>query len=141
MNEKMIMPTDSLYKFYAIFGLSLIIFCLGALVYNNNMRNARIIEAQMKRADLEERSTLNSADSLKLRTLKMDVEITVSNDNFYTIALGVILSIGIMVAIYGFNKWQVKIQNIEDEMKVYQLKKIKNDIDQNMDSEANVAND
>ena len=129
MESRIPIPTDNIYKFYALFGVLLFVFCIGSLIYINNSTNELVFSASPEYKALESIDHLTSIEVAKKQVLEKRVEIALADKKFSGRSIGVIWGISILLIIYGFVKWQLKVQPIQDEMAQLQLEKIRLEVE------------
>lgn len=116
MENKIPVPTDNIFKFYALFGLTLLVFSFGAALYNNNATNALILTTAVEIDTLKHLESPTRAEAVKLELLEKQKSIAVSDRELFQWALGTTFAIGVLLLCYGFNKWQTLVQPRLDEM-------------------------
>jgi len=125
MLSKMSLPTDNIYKFYAIFGLLLLItslFLFTQLVSNyNNKAFDRYIDLEILKAV----NKPNAEQKAKKEILEAKKDIDTSDKNFYLTCLGLFVGLSLFSMLYGFYQWHNKIQPMQDKaekLNIYKLK-------------------
>ena len=125
MQGKLPLPTDNIYKFYALFGLVLLIFSLSSCLYINKTTNDLIYKAIV---DIE---TINQVDKkthlqkVKQRTLERKLEVAIADKEFHLYAAGVLAGLSILLMYYGFTSWHKIVQPQQDELTRLTIKKLK----------------
>ena len=130
MESRIPLPTDNIFKFYALFGLFLFAFAIGEGLYltksHNEFLMASVVEVEGLR-EVEKPSAAQKARKAVLERL-MEVERT---DNTFLGNLLVALATGaFFLMIYGFQQWHTKIQPLQDEISQLQLKKLRLEMEQ-----------
>lgn len=129
MLSKIPLPTDNIYKFYALFGL-LILLTTGVMFFirhteYNNMAFERYIPIEVLKA----KDILSADEIRKLYILQQQQLISTSDKDF---ELGTYLflffSFGIFFTTYGFYQWHTKIQPRQDKLLDLQLRKAEYDL-------------
>ncbi|WP_026970841.1 hypothetical protein [Aliagarivorans marinus] len=130
MESRIPLPTDNIYKFYALFGLLLVVFASGALLYVNQSSNNLVYELTVEYQKLinvpEEVRTLEEAARIQIIESKLSV--SKSNKSFFIICIGVIVGIGSLMVGYGFLTWHKVIQPMQDELTRLNIKKLKQEV-------------
>ncbi|MUL11897.1 hypothetical protein [Aliivibrio fischeri] len=130
MESRIPLPTDNIYKFYALFGLLLVIFGFGALIFVNQSTNNLIyditVEHQILNNTPEELRTV--PENARFNILESKLKISKQNKNFYLICIGFIIFIGCFMIGYGFRVWHMVIQPMQDEITRLNIKKLKQDV-------------
>lgn len=121
MESRIPVPTDNLFKFYALFGLLLFVFACGALIYVNQTTNTLIFESSVELEGLKEQEPPSASVIAKIAALERMMEVGKSNKRFYDNAIGVLAGIAFWLAVYGFAGWHRKLQPLIDESQRVQL--------------------
>ncbi|MFG7342239.1 hypothetical protein [Stutzerimonas stutzeri] len=103
MESKIPLPTDNIYKFYALFSLLLLIFSLGAFLYVQQSANEQVIAILPELEVLKEAKELSTKDAVRKQILERQLEVIASDRKFFHRALGVLLGIAIsdLVRLYA----------------------------------------
>ena len=75
MENKIPVPTDNIFKFYALFGLMLFVFSFGAIIYVNSHTNEVIFTTAPELAALRQIAKRSDVDDLRLALLERKFEI------------------------------------------------------------------
>ena len=130
MNSKIPLPTDNIYKFYALFGLMLFVFGVGSIIYVNQSTNnqvyAIIIEYNTLKNTPQQVRTSTEEATLQLLDKKLDD--AVFSKVFYSWAISGIIVFGILMIWYGFRAWHTVIQPMQDEITRLNIKKLKQEV-------------
>ena len=116
MENKIPVPTDNIFKFYALFGLTLVVFAFGATLYNHNAANALILATAGEIDALKHIESPTRSELVRLALLERQKEIAISDRKFFQWPLGAILAAGGYLLWYGYSKWQKLVQPRLDEM-------------------------
>lgn len=135
MQDRIPLPTDNIYKFYALFGLLLFIFSAGALIYVVRSNNELIYQLHPELAALQQMDKPTAADVAKKSDIEKRLVVAHQDSQFYYTALGVIAGVGITLMVCGFWKWHRDVQPIQDEMAKLQLEKLRHEVKQLKHSE------
>lgn len=121
MESKIPLPTDNIYKFYALFALLLFVFSVGMLVFVGQSTNRLIFDSVIEKQQLLTESPENPISKKKIEVLDRELEIAITNRTvsfwFFCILSGFSLSLGA----YGFRRWHQDIQPRIDEASRVQL--------------------
>jgi hypothetical protein len=128
MENRIPIPTDNIYKFYALFGLLVFIFALGSTIYVSGLTNDFLFTAIVDVEGLKAIEKPTSVELAKRKTLERRIEIAISNKDFYIRALGVIGGIAVISMFFGFSKWHRTVQPIQDEITRLQLEKLRREV-------------
>lgn len=128
MENKIPVPTDNIFKFYALFGLMLFIFGAGSIIFVNHSTNELVFQSSIELGGLRQIQNLSPTDAAKKQVLEKRLEIASSDRKFFTWALGVLLSVGTILMYCGFRAWHTKVQPVQDEMMRLQLEKLRYEV-------------
>jgi hypothetical protein len=121
MDNNVPLPTDNIYKFYALFGLALLIFSIWSLLAMNRSSNDAAFNYLTEIHALKQKSSPQPGDNVKLAALERRLEITAEDRSFFTWALAVLSGVAVIGISYGFGKWQNEIQPKQDELMALQI--------------------
>jgi hypothetical protein len=122
MENKIPLPTDNIYKFYALFALFLLIFSFAATLYANRSSNEQIIGLLLQIEDIKQATNLTEAQAtLRKDLLTRQLEIATSDKKFFRCALAVMAAFALYGMLYGFAKWHREVQPLADEAARVQL--------------------
>lgn len=130
MENQLPIPTDNIFKFYAMFGLLLFVFSAGSLIYVIHSANELAFQATIEIATIKQSPNASPLDQAKMQVLEKRLEITNSDKNLYIHALGVFAGVSLSLMAYGFTVWHKNIQPIQDELARLQLEKLRHEIKQ-----------
>jgi uncharacterized membrane protein YidH (DUF202 family) len=127
MESKIPLPTDNIYKFYALFGLMLLVTSImGAVLVSastNEKVHSLVKEYESIPGTKEEKESSDLAKVIEKR-----LEVQGSNKKFFMRALGAVIGVAIWLMGYGFWQWQTKIQPKQDEYFELQLEKLRREV-------------
>jgi hypothetical protein len=129
MESRTPLPTDNIYKFYALFGLVLFLASIFAFLNIHNSYNERAFARYIETETLNGLSDLNLEQQLRKNVLDTQEKLDSSDKNFYLHVLGGALAIAMLLMAYGFYSWHTKIQPMQDELARRQLAKLGMEID------------
>lgn len=132
MLSKVSVPTDNIYKFYSLFGLTLLIFSFSALLYVNQNRNDAIFEIIIKQETLNAIENPTPAQKAEKVVLARKFEIIESDKPFYLISISILATIACYLIYYGFNRWHNKIQPQQDELVELSIQKLRKEVGINL---------
>lgn len=121
MESRIPVPTDNIFKFYALFGLFLFVFACGAFLYVHVDANATLMASYPELEALREFEEPARSDLAQIAILEKRIEITKADKVFYIRVLVGVFLIAIFLATYGFVQWHIKIQPMLDETARVQL--------------------
>jgi hypothetical protein len=128
MQNNIPLPTDNIYKFYALFGLLLFIFAVGATLYVNNSTNNLLVDSVVELESLKIIENPTAVESAKRQLLEQRIEVTLEDKEFYKKALAALSALGFWLMGYGFWKWHREIQPIQDEIARLQRDKLRSEV-------------
>lgn len=134
MENRVPLPTDNIYKFYALFGLLLIIFSIGAMLYVNQSTNDLAFEVAVEYETLKADPMRSVADEARFTVLEKKLEIAGLNKKTFMFCLGVIITIGSFMVWYGFRKWHTEVQPVQDEIARLNLLKLRREVEEHGDA-------
>ena len=120
-------PTDNIFKFYAIFGLTLIIATIVGALQLSEKTNRLIYEYAVELYSTEQKTPTDSEERYKNLLNKLIV-IAIKDRTTISVTLGLTGAIGIFFAFYGFRKWHIEIQPKHDELLTLQIKTLRKEI-------------
>ncbi len=125
MQNKVPLPTDNVYKFFALFGLILLIFSLGATIYITKEANVQLIDIAIQ---LDTANSNNFSDETKIIIEGYRDVIISDRDGFNDLLVGLAM-FGTLLGLFGFSIWMFKIQPQQDKLVAFQLKKYKYEVE------------
>lgn len=128
MESPIPLPTDNIYKFYALFGLSLFIFCAAASIYTARTTNETILQTVVENAAI---SDTNSPEAVvRKQVLERRYELAVGERKATDKLLTGGVFLGTALMILGFASWQLKTQPVQDEIAKLQRDKLRYELEQ-----------
>ncbi|MEH6484127.1 MULTISPECIES: hypothetical protein [Pseudomonas] len=121
MQSRIPLPTDNIYKFYALFGLLLIIFSCGAVIYVSQSTNETVFSTLVEVETLKEQKEPTPSVQVKIEALGKLLEVSKANKDFFNKSLGILIGLAVCIAFYGFYLWQTGLQKVIDETQKVQL--------------------
>ena len=128
MENKIPLPTDNIFKFYALFGLMLFVTSLAGSLYLTKSTNALLFQGAIELEGLNLIEKPSSLEKTKKDLLERKLEIAIEDKKFLRQALGVLIGLSIGLMIYGFHRWHTKIQPLQDELLALQIKKTRREM-------------
>ena len=129
MNPNIPLPTDNIFKFYAMFGLVIMLTTSIMIFVRNEEYNQRAFDRYTPMKLLEANENLEDHQTLELYLHEKKSEIDKSNKNF-ELSLYIFLFFlpGMISTIYGFYMWHTKIQPKQNMLIDLQLEKLEAEI-------------
>ena len=128
MENKIPLPTDNIFKFYALFGLMLLITSIAGSLYLNKSTNEFLFQNAIELEALDLIEKPSALEKTKRDLLERKLKIAIEDKKFLLNALGVIIGISIGLMIYGFHRWHTRIQPLQDELLELQIKKTRREM-------------
>lgn len=128
MEGKIPLPTDNIYKFYALFGLLLFISSLAAYLYLHKSTNELIFETAVLVEELETREKPSAADLKRKEMAEKRVSIAVEDRKAFNTCLAFLAGLGSCLTILGFAAWHFKVQPLQDKLLNLQIQKVEQDL-------------
>jgi cell division protein FtsL len=121
MESRIPVPTDNIYKFYALFGLLLVLFSLGAILYVTKSANDLVYATLPELEGLKQIEQPSTVEKTRLALLERKMEISKSDKAFFMNALAVVLVVALSLMFLGFLKWHRDVQPVMDRTAKVQL--------------------
>lgn len=121
MESKLPVPTDNIFKFYALFSLLLFVFSIGAVLYIQQSTNQLAFENLEEVEALKQLETRTPQQDLRKALLERMLEVANENKGYFNKALGALIGLSICGMFYGFRKWHLDVQPVVDEAARVQL--------------------
>jgi len=130
MQSRIPLPTDNIYKFYALFGLLLFIFGIGSLIYVNESTNSQTYEIIGEYHTLKQMhpKARSMAQEIKYQILDRKLDDAVASKIYYSLGIGLITVLGILMFCYGFKIWHTIIQPMQDDITRLNIKKLQQEV-------------
>jgi hypothetical protein len=128
MENKIPLPTDNIYKFYAFFGLLTFIFCIGGTLYLSKSTNELIFASSIEYETIKAIEKPTPVEIAKQKAIEKKIEIAISDKEFLLNALSGLIGGSVLLMYYGFHKWHLEIQPIQDETARLQLEKLRHEV-------------
>ena len=117
-------PTDNIYKFYALLGLALVISSMLAFVYVYDSHRAQVIEWSEEIRQLSYKKSHTEGESERIDNLQHLIDVEGSNKEFYMTVIGAVGGSGISIGIIGLVVWQFRVQPRSDRLLDLQIKSL-----------------
>lgn len=124
MQSRVPLPTDNIYKFYALFGLLLFLSCTYTFVNLQQSYNERAFKRHVELKTLQDLKELNATQSATKEILERQAKIDSSDKEFFLNSIAIFFSIAILLMFFGFHQWHTKIQPQQDEILKRSLDKV-----------------
>ncbi len=124
MNSRIPLPTDNIYKFYALFGLLLLITTVLLFLFIYSSFQERSHERYVELKIFSSLEHLSVEQEARKEVLEAKEGIDKSDKAFYLKAISIFAAVSIILIIFGFIRWHTKVQPIQDEIAKKELEKI-----------------
>lgn len=121
MENRIPLPTDSLYKFIALFSMSLVIGAFYITFNASNSSNAVVYESWSELAVLQSLEKPNTEQSARKQMLEKRIEVAVEDRKTFINLAAFLAVIGTLGVYIGFAFWIRKQQKVADQMAQNQL--------------------
>ena len=128
MESRVPLPTDNIYKFYALFGLLLFIFGVGAIIVLQRSTNDFLYRSSIDLETVKAIAQPTPPDIAKRELLGKLIVVAMNDKDFLGHCLSAIAAVGFWLGVYGFYKWHKIIQPVQDEMLQLQLEKLRREV-------------
>lgn len=116
MQSKVPLPTDNIYKFYALFGLLLLIASFYLFMSNYNDQRARQYNRLIEISKLEAISSLSKEQASLKELLYTQEKVDKENRKYYSKWISFLIALSIVLIGYGFIMWQFIVQPKQDKL-------------------------
>ena len=130
MESRIPLPTDNIFKFYALFGLLIFIFGFSAAIYTTKSANDFLSGAVVDFEELKSLSTSSVRETARRQILQRQIEVAKTDRDFFRLGCSFISACGFWGMIYGFRKWHKEVQPRLDEISELQLQKLRHEVSQ-----------
>lgn len=121
MENKIPLPTDNVYKFYALFGLLVFIFSVGGMLYSTKSTNEILFSLIIEGEQLNQLPSVSHLEQVKKQVLERKIQLAISDKKTVQYGLLALIALAAIAIWYGFSKWHTEIQPRQDEMASVQL--------------------
>ena len=128
MDSRIPLPTDNIYKFYALFGFVLLISSMAAFLYLHKTTNELIFEAVIAVEELEAKESPNKVDSKRREMLENRVSVAVKDRDVFNYALEAVFAASLVLMGFGFWEWHFVVQPKQDKLLDLQIQKAEADL-------------
>lgn len=128
MHSKIPIPTDNIYKFYALFGLFMFLASGYVFIQIHFMYNDLAYKNFVEYEVLKDAKNPTKAQEAERVMHERKIEIAIANKKTFLRATGAFMGIAIYLMIFGFFKWHRVIQPIQDQIMKKQLEKLELEI-------------
>ncbi|WP_052810780.1 hypothetical protein [Variovorax paradoxus] len=126
--DKIPVPTDNIFKFYALFGLLLFVFGVGAIIALQRSTNDYLYRSTIDLETVKAIAQPTPPDVAKRELLGKLIVVAKSDKDFLGHCLSAIAALGFWLGVYGFYKWHKDVQPVQDEMLQLQVEKLRREV-------------
>lgn len=130
MNSRIPLPTDNIYKFYALFGMLLLVFAIGSVTFVTKSTNEFMAIAYVDLEDLRTRDILKPREEMRRKILERQIEVAEKDKRFFFWSAMALAAFGSLAMLIGFTRWHSRIQPVLDEIAELQLAKLRHEVTQ-----------
>jgi hypothetical protein len=95
MESKVPLPTDNIFKFYALFSLLVFVFSVGAILYSNKTANELAISTLVEIEQLKQDPVPSPSQRMRLVALERQLEVSQANRKFFLWSLSLLVAASI----------------------------------------------
>jgi hypothetical protein len=128
MEPSIPIPTDNIYKFYALCGLAIFVSSILASAYVFTSYLERIASTSIELEMLKTKNDLSSEEAVKKSALEGRLVLDQTLGESFFKLLSVACAVGLLGMIVGFSMWQIRIQPKQDQLLDLQAKKIEHEV-------------
>ncbi len=118
MENKIPIPTDNIFKFYALFGLLLFVFSAGSIIYVVHTTNELAFQAALEVTALKQIPNPTAVETAKIQILEKRLGIASADKDFYLLSIQamfigslVLMFMAFLNGITIFSPCKMKLQN------------------------------
>lgn len=136
MTDRLPIPTDNIYKFYALFGMVVLLTSAIMFFVRHEHYRSTSFDNYMQIADLENKEEISARDKLEIESLVKMRETLKKDKDFELEVYTYAFSMGMFLSIVGFYFWHTKVQPRQDALIDLEIKRLRNEL--KADSDENV---
>jgi len=129
MESRIPLPTDNIYKFYALFGLLLFVTAVAGVIVVNASTGETIHQLVKEYQEIGD-DAVSKEDNILAKIIETRLENQAKNKKFFIQSLGVLLAVALILMFHGFIQWHKIIQPKQDELLVLQIERLKLEVEQ-----------
>jgi hypothetical protein len=128
MTPSLAIPTDNIYKFVCLFGLTLIVVAVLSFVATYTATLDRKVRYSEVVISLESKTPRTKAEEDTLDMNRQLLEVTRDNEKAANFVFSLLLGTGLALSALGTHKWYTKVQKRDDQLVQLQMQKIQAEI-------------
>jgi hypothetical protein len=121
MESKIPLPTDNIFKFYALSALLIFISAFGAMLYQTEKTNNLIFSTYVEQATLNEQVKPSASVQAQKLMLEKKLELALADKQFFRWLLSLVAGAAFWAGVYGFIRWHRHVQPKLDEAQSIQI--------------------
>ena len=122
MENRIPIPTDNIYKFYALFSLVLLIFSIGSIIYSGRTSNAEVSQLAPELIRLGHLKNPTSMDKEMKLVLEKRLQVVKVDRQIYFFLLIALTFISTVGMVFGFDRWHKVLQPKQDRLLDLQIR-------------------
>jgi len=129
MNPSLPIPTDNIYKFACLFGLTLIVASIFSFVtvYSSSLdKRLQFFQAVVM---LEAKAEKAKEDAELLKLNRRMLEVTKENERVANAFAGGVIALGLVLSLWGGHRWNSVIQHRDDRLAELQIQKLEAELE------------
>jgi hypothetical protein len=112
------LPTDNIYKFYALFGLLAFLFGFWVVIYETKQTNDFMATTYVELRELKGKPQRSVGEQAKIEILERQVEVALSDKKLFQWLATLISGLGVAGMMFGFQKWHSYQQSLDFQGKL-----------------------
>ncbi|MBU9579631.1 hypothetical protein KTE26_14450 [Ralstonia mannitolilytica] len=128
MENRIPLPTDNIFKFYALFGLLTLVFSFGSVIYLTKSTNELLFTAVVELETLKALPHPAPVDEVRKQVLQRKIEIASDDKKTLQAGCSILAGLSVLGMVYGFRKWHSEIQPVQDELARLQVRKLQAEV-------------
>lgn len=121
-------PTDNLYKFFAVFGLVILVTVIIGSILVNSSTNQKLLTYVEKIESIDANGESESKENTKAVYSRL-IEIAAADKKHFSWGLGVLGGFGILMVWHGFHRWYKYYQPKHDLILELTIKKLEHELE------------
>lgn len=121
MESRIPLPTDNIFKFYALFAMFVFVSSFVTMLYQTEKTNDLIFNTYVEQATLGEKENPSASDEARKLMLEKKLDLAISDKIFFRWLLAGVAAFAFWSAVYGFTRWHRHVQPMLDEAQRIQI--------------------
>jgi hypothetical protein len=128
MESRIPLPTDNIYKFYALFWLALLIASIAGFLYVQKSTNEMAFQAAVEYEELAAKTQPTPPEMKRKEMIERRVSIGIKDREFFNNSLSLLFGVGLCCTAFGFWKWQTVVQPKQDKLLDLQIQQTEQEL-------------